>query len=411
MLRPLRTLRTMYKLAVQVQSLKARALKVSERRLRYMLEHRRRRQGQAPASTCPAPAPPPTTTSTAGCRRSTSTSPSSSASAARPRPSSSCWNTTTTTARWKVVSIVGFGGLGKTTLAAMVYNSPAVQGIQHRAFLTVTRNCNLHTMLESLLEQLFAPTRDPRFSRKETTWEDDEVLRGIETKDIPQLLAHCSTHLRDKRLLRAAAHFPTIVFPSWMFCQDQSRKLFFKTVFHKESLESISGDILAKCGGLPLAIVNIGGMLAQAENKTPAEWTKVCDRLGSGLSTTTARLPLARRWAPEGLTFVGGGREWTPEEAAGKYLDEFVGRIEHRHAYPAGSPPTTWSGATRCMTAVCGGELHLLAGAGEHDQPWKPPAYMPQRRHDKIRRLSRQRRPHGPPRLTSPPVFLDKFFL
>uniref|UniRef100_A0A0E0JGW4 Uncharacterized protein n=2 Tax=Oryza punctata TaxID=4537 RepID=A0A0E0JGW4_ORYPU len=372
-------------------------------------------------------------------------------------------------ARRKVVAIVGFGGLGKTTLAAMVYKSPAVQGIQHRAFVTVTRNCNLRAMLESLLEQLFAPARGPSCSRKEImAMEEDEILKGIETKDIPQLLAHCSTHLSDKRYfivvddvwsledwasLKPAfpdndkhsriiittrnrqvaesccslpgdrVHFMDVL-PN-----DQSRKLFFKTVFQKEycpseyrSLEGISGDILAKCGGLPLAIVNVGGMLAQAENKTPVEWTKVCERLGSGVSSSAAvrrmrrilslsyhdlpyhlracflylsvfregyeikRGPLVRRWAAEG--FVGGGREWTPEEAAGKYIDEFVGRSIVTPTRVA------TNGVVRCckvhdimlevMTAKCVEEnfislLGSMASCGRQQH---------NAGHDKIRRLS-----------------------
>uniref|UniRef100_A0A0E0JGW1 Disease resistance protein winged helix domain-containing protein n=1 Tax=Oryza punctata TaxID=4537 RepID=A0A0E0JGW1_ORYPU len=104
----------------------------------------------------------------------------------------------------------------------------------------------------------------------------------------------------------------------------------------------------------------VGGMLAQVENKTPTEWMKVCDRLGSELSTTATvrrmrrilslsyhdlpyhlkacflylslfreryeikRGALVRRWVAEG--FVGSGCEWTPEETTDKYLDEFVGR-------------------------------------------------------------------------------------
>uniref|UniRef100_A0A0E0MUG5 NBS-LRR-like resistance protein n=1 Tax=Oryza rufipogon TaxID=4529 RepID=A0A0E0MUG5_ORYRU len=471
-LRPLTTLRAMYKLAVEVQSLKARALKVSERRLRYRLE-------------------PPAAASSSGeyaprCyddldRRLPALSVDESRLVGVRSKTRAILKLLEHKddgdddglARRKVVAVVGFGGLGKTTLAAMVYKSPAVQGIQHRAFVTVTRSCNLRAMLESLLEQLFAPARDPRCSRKEImAMEKDEILRGIETKDIPQLLAHCSTHLSDKRYFIVVDDLWSLedwaslkpAFPDNdkhsriiittrnrqvaesccslpgdrvhfmdVLPNDQSRELFFKTVFQKEhcpseyrSLEGISGDILTKCGGLPLAIVSVGGMLAQAENKTPVEWTKVCGKLGSGLSTSAAvrgmrrilslsyhdlpyhlkacflylsvfregyeikRGPLVRRWAAEG--FVGGGREWTPEEAAGKYIDEFVGRSIVTPTRVA------TNGVVRCckvhdimlevMTAKCVEEnfISLLGSVTSYGRHQHTAATTTG--HDKIRRLS-----------------------
>nr|ALO70081.1 NBS-LRR-like resistance protein [Oryza sativa] len=471
-LRPLTTLRAMYKLAVEVQSLKARALKVSERRLRYRLE-------------------PPAAASSSGeyaprCyddldRRLPALSVDESRLVGVRSKTRAILKLLEHKddgdddglARRKVVAVVGFGGLGKTTLAAMVYKSPAVQGIQHRAFVTVTRSCNLRAMLESLLEQLFAPARDPRCSRKEImAMEKDEILRGIETKDIPQLLAHCSTHLSDKRYFIVVDDLWSLedwaslkpAFPDNdkhsriiittrnrqvaesccslpgdrvhfmdVLPNDQSRELFFKTVFQKEhcpseyrSLEGISGDILTKCGGLPLAIVSVGGMLAQAENKTPVERTKVCGKLGSGLSTSAAvrgmrrilslsyhdlpyhlkacflylsvfregyeikRGPLVRRWAAEG--FVGGGREWTPEEAAGKYIDEFVGRSIVTPTRVA------TNGVVRCckvhdimlevMTAKCVEEnfISLLGSVTSYGRHQHTAATTTG--HDKIRRLS-----------------------
>ncbi|EAY73454.1 hypothetical protein OsI_01333 [Oryza sativa Indica Group] len=440
-LRPLTTLRAMYKLAVEVQSLKARALMVSERRLRYKLE-------------------PPAAASSSGDKTRAVLK------------LLDMVGDDDGSARRKVVSIVGFGGLGKTTLAAMVYKSPAVRGIQHRAFVTVTRSCNLRALLESLVEQLFAPMRDSRCSTKKTTTDHDEILRGIETKDIPQLLAHCSTHLRDKRyfvvvddvwsledwaslkpafpdndihsrvvittrnrqVAESCCSLPVDrVYSMDVLQDDQSRKLFFNTVFRSNKcpagyrrLETISGNILAKCGGLPLAIVSVGGMLAQAENKTPAEWMKVCDRLGSRLSTSAMmermrrimslsyhdllyhlkacflylsvfregyeikRGPLVRRWAAEG--FVGGRRECTPEEAAGKYLDEFVGRS-------IVTPTRVVSnGVVRCckvhdimlemMTEKCMEEnfISLLGSPSKHGH--QQHAMMVAAGHDKIRRLS-----------------------
>ncbi|XP_052140652.1 disease resistance protein Pik-2-like [Oryza glaberrima] len=467
--RPLTTLRAMYKLAVEVQSLKARALMVSERRLRYKLE-------------------PPAAASSSGeyaprCyddldRRLPALSVDESRLVGVRSKTRAVLKLLDMvgdddgSARRKVVSIVGFGGLGKTTLAAMVYKSPAVRGIQHRAFVTVTRSCNLRALLESLVEQLFAPMRDSRCSTKKTTTDHDEILRGIETKDIPQILAHCSTHLRDKRyfvvvddvwsledwaslkpafpdndihsrvvittrnrqVAESCCSLPVDrVYSMDVLQDDQSRKLFFNTVFRSNKcpagyrrLETISGNILAKCGGLPLAIVSVGGMLAQAENKTPAEWMKVCDRLGSGLSTSAMmermrrimslsyhdlpyhlkacflylsvfregyeikRGPLVRRWAAEG--FVGGRRECTPEEAAGKYLDEFVGRS-------IVTPTRVVSnGVVRCckvhdimlemMTEKCMEEnfISLLGSPSKHGH--QQHAMMVAAGHDKIRRLS-----------------------
>ena len=100
-------------------------------------------------------------------------------------------------ARLKVVPIVGFGGLGKTTLAATVYKSPEMKGIQTRAFLAVSQRYDLRILLESLLRQLIRISlRDPSCSREETL---KDPLRGIETWHISEIIGRCRAHLEDKR--------------------------------------------------------------------------------------------------------------------------------------------------------------------------------------------------------------------
>lgn len=127
-----------------------------------------------------------------------------------------------------------------------------------------------------------------------------------------------------------------------------------------DELEEVSNCILKKCGGLPLAILSIGSLLASKTNTTKQEWQKVCDNLGSELETNPTlegakqvltlsyddlpyhlracllylsifpenyvikRGPLVRRWIAEG--FVSQRHGLSMEQIAESYFEEFVAR-------------------------------------------------------------------------------------
>ncbi|CAO2162108.1 unnamed protein product [Urochloa humidicola] len=323
---PLKTLRAMHNLAIEIRVLKARALKVSERRLRYRVEAAFGGASDAYAAGRSSPdhnhlerqLP---ALSIDECRLVGVTEKIESVINLLEDGN---WT------RLKVVPIVGFGGLGKTTLAVTVYKSPTMKGIQTRAFLTVSQHYDLRILLESLLKQLIRVSlRDPSCSREDNM---KDPLRGIETWHISEIIGRCRAHLEDKRYFIVLDDLWSpedwanlkVAFPdndkqsrilittrnryvAESCCSDphdliynmeplpfeESKKLFYKKVFKLDQcpplyhdLEVISDSILKKCSGLPLAIVSIGGMLARTKNKTRAEWEKVCDRLGSGLETS-----------------------------------------------------------------------------------------------------------------------------
>ncbi|TVU01320.1 hypothetical protein EJB05_53228, partial [Eragrostis curvula] len=397
----LKALKVRHNLAVEIQSLKKRAQKVSERRLRYKLE--------AGGENHKSSSILPLSSSYIDMDRRL---PALNIDESRLVGMTDKTNAVISlleegqTTQLKVLSIVGFGGMGKTTLAITVYNSPLVQGIQSRAFVTVSQNYELRSLLESLLKQLIQrPLGDSRTD--EVDIDEVDPLTGIETWDVSQLISKCQNYLADKRYFivlddiwrpEAWANLK-IAFPdrgkqsriltttryhhiaeACCSCihdrvyhldplpREESRQLFYKRVFQLDEFPSKYHDlldtseaILKKCNGLPLAIVSIGGMLARLENKTKAEWQKVCDRLGSGLEEANDTLggmrkilclgyndlpyhlkacflylsvfpedyeikrgPLIRRWAAEG--FIGGMHKSNLEEIAGNYFNEFIGR-------------------------------------------------------------------------------------
>ncbi|WVZ71654.1 hypothetical protein U9M48_020218 [Paspalum notatum var. saurae] len=381
-IRPLKTLRAMHNLAIEIRDLKARALKVSERRLRYKVEAAF--GGASDAYT--AGHSSPDYNDLDRWLPALNIDESWLVGVSEKTKSVIRLLEDGNLTHLKVVPIVGFGGLGKTTLAVTIYKSPTVMRIQTRAFLAVSQHYDLRILLQTLLRQLIPITGDPRSSGEEM-----DPLRGIETWDISELIGRCRTQLENKRYFivlddlwspedwahlkvafpdnekQIAALIP-MIFTTWSLCPLKNlRSCSIKRAFKLDTcpplyhdLEAISNSILKKCGGLPLAIVSIGGMLARVKNKTRAEWEKVCDRLGSGLETNATiggmrrilslgyhdlpyhlkacflylsvfpedyeikRGPLVRRWAAEG--FISGIHESNVEEAAAKCLDEFVSR-------------------------------------------------------------------------------------
>ncbi|KAF6997398.1 hypothetical protein CFC21_013617 [Triticum aestivum] len=387
-----RTLRVRHTVATDIQGLKSRAQKVSERRRRYDLGESAGRSSKALDSSSYShhdnldrwlPAIHGDGSGLVGMGNMTHAVvrllSEKRQAAAGPR----------------VLSIVGFGGLGKTTLATTIYSTPKLGGIQCRAFIPVSQTYDFRSLLESVLKQL---------STLADSDKDDDPLRNIKKWTISDLVDKIKQCLKRKRYLivlddvwQAAAWdqlkvaFPhdngeegsilittrshevakncctspnDPVYEMKRLQMDDSEKLFFKTVFESgkcpNDLLKVSNAILARCNGLPLAIVSIARMLARRQNKTSAEWQTVCDRLGSELEINPTlegmrrilalsyndlpyhlkacflylcafpedfevrRGSLIRRWAAEGL--ISGRYGHSLEEIAQNYLDEFVSR-------------------------------------------------------------------------------------
>lgn len=193
MIKLLRTMRVRHKLAAEIKSLQSRAQKVSDRRLRYRLDvaagASSNRSSNEPGSSgyldlgrrLPALHGDGSRLVGMGGRTDELVGLLEEGDAARLR----------------VVSIVGFGGLGKTTLAMTVYTSPAVRGVQCRAFVAVSQTYDLRSLLESVLKQTYpVPSKDSKVGVRGA---EEDPLQGIKTWDIAELVSKSRDYLADKR--------------------------------------------------------------------------------------------------------------------------------------------------------------------------------------------------------------------
>ncbi|VAH22469.1 unnamed protein product [Triticum turgidum subsp. durum] len=293
----LRTLKVRHKVATDIQALKSRAQKVSERRLRYNPGESAGRSTKALDSPSYSHLDSPIHVDGSGLVGMGKMTDAVVGLLKKPRQAAGSP---------RVLSIVGFGGLGKTTLATTVYNTPELGGIQCRAFVPVSQTYDVRSFLESVLKQVSASAdsdKDDYALRNIKDWDMylivlDNVWRAAALDQLKVAFPHdngeegsilittrshevaedCSTSSNDR------------IYEMKPLPADDSHQLFFKTVFVDSGecptdLQEVSKAILARCNGLPLAIVSIGRMLARKHNKTSAEWRMVCDSLGSELET------------------------------------------------------------------------------------------------------------------------------
>ncbi|CAD6245355.1 unnamed protein product [Miscanthus lutarioriparius] len=208
----------------------------------------------------------------------------------------------------RVLSIVGFGGLGKTTLAKEV--SHKIQGhFDCHAFVFVSQQPNVKKIMKDVIYQV---KKD--FIEDINIWDEKKFIGKLR-----ELLQYKRYLIVIDDIWSTAAWdtikcaFPENKFSSRIIATTRiidvarscclggndrmyemealsdvhSKKLFLKRTFGSEDscpegLKQVSNEILKKCGGLPLAIISISSLLANKPSLKD-EWEKVRRSIGSAL--------------------------------------------------------------------------------------------------------------------------------
>ncbi|KAF8763029.1 hypothetical protein HU200_008878 [Digitaria exilis] len=216
----------------------------------------------------------------------------------------------------KVISIVGFGGLGKTTLANEIYRK-LKDKFHCQAFVSVSQKPNISKIMRKILSQIgyVAPENN-----NIEMWEESELITAVKKflqekryliviDDIWDVSAwaiiRCAlpennngsrviTTTRIEAVARACCgNHSECVYKMKVLSDQDSRSLFLKRIFGSEDacpsyLNEVSIEILKKCGGLPLAIITISSMLANQPNKLIKEqWDYVRNSLGSNFEMSS----------------------------------------------------------------------------------------------------------------------------
>lgn len=285
----------------------------------------------------------------------------------------------------KVMSIVGSGGLGKTTLANEVYRKLEGQ-FQCRSFVSLSQQPDVKKILRSILSQV---------SQQEyaniNIWDEEKLINAIQeflkTKRYFVIIDDIWSSQAWKII--KCALFPNNVGSKIMtttrsitiaksccsphhdhvyeispLTESNSMSLFVRRIFGSgdicpPQLEEISSEILKKCGGSPLAIITVASLLANKAS-TSEEWERVYNSIGSTmekddsveemrriLSLSYDDLPhhlktcllylsifpedyeiqrdrLIRRWIAEGFINTEGGQDL--EEIAERYFNDLINR-------------------------------------------------------------------------------------
>ncbi|XP_027341302.1 disease resistance protein RPM1-like [Abrus precatorius] len=211
-----------------------------------------------------------------------------------------------------LVAVVGMGGLGKTTLAKHVFDNQQVKGHFHcRSFITVSQSYTVRGLLIEMVTKFCKDANEPLpkgLHNMDDTTLITEVRQYLQLKrylvlfddvwkenfsdEIEHALPNNNKGGRiiiTTRMMHVADYFKKSFFVHVHQLQhlhpNKAWELFCKKAFRSthdkqcpNELEDMSKEIVQKCGGLPLAIVAIGGLLS-TKAKTMFEWRKVIQNL------------------------------------------------------------------------------------------------------------------------------------
>ncbi|TVU48991.1 hypothetical protein EJB05_00280, partial [Eragrostis curvula] len=208
----------------------------------------------------------------------------------------------------KVVSIFGIGGQGKTTLAMEVYNK-IDEWFDCCASVTVSRTLDIKKLLKDLLfqvnksehdksemleiEQLIRTLREQLMNKRYLIIIDDiwttsawEHAKSALPTNAKQSRIITTTRIRDVAK-SCCTGIDGNMYEAKPLSTDDSHTLLFRRIFGSNedcpnALKEVANDIVKKCGGLPLAIISIAGLLANRQQNVAA-WVKVLSSISCAM--------------------------------------------------------------------------------------------------------------------------------
>ncbi|CAM8945231.1 unnamed protein product [Rhodiola kirilowii] len=282
-----------------------------------------------------------------------------------------------------VISILGMGGLGKTTLARKLYNSLRQRYFESYSWVCVSQEYNTRDILLHLIKSMANPTKED-LENMTTEASMEEYLRiwlrgrrflvvidDVWEREAWESLERAfpdnnksSKVIITTRNQHVAALNTAYVHELRYLQEDESWELFCKKAFPDDiemicppNLERLGKEMVTKCSGLPLAIITLGGLLS-TKSQVLSEWEMVRGNLWKELKKDSVHInavlllsykdlpqnlkpcflyvgmfredyeisikKLILMWVAEG--FIRQEEEGSPEDTAKSYFNELVGR-------------------------------------------------------------------------------------